>query len=200
MPESMNLIDIHMATLDDIYWIADKEKDVYKGNPLDVMPLDLIQSWYRKNPACFWVITRSGGEKIGNIYVFPLKPSALEKLVKGEILERDISSIDIYSPRESDKITSLHICSLVCPDCSGGTVQCMRHLPVIFKNICDPDQLKNIYALSASPEGENLLKRNGFSMVDNGTGRKDGHPCYSVKYEDLIASLNQRFSTMKPTK
>jgi len=197
MPESMNLIDIHMATPDDVYWIADKEKDVYKGNPLDVMPLDMIQSWYRRNSACFWIFQRSGGERIGNIYIFPLKPNVLDKLVRGEILERDIRSEDIYSRRESGKITALHICSLVCPDCREGTVQCIRNLPRIFKNICNPDQLNHIYALSASQEGENLLKRNGFSAINDGTGRKDGHPCYRVEYQDFLARLNRRLSKKK---
>ena len=200
MPESMSSIEIHMATPDDVYWIADKEKEVYKGNPLDVMPLNLIQSWYRKNPACFWIIKGAGRERIGNIYVFPLKPDALEKLIRGEIFERDIRPADIYSRRESGKITALHICSLVCPDSSEGTVQFMRNLPRIFESICGPGQLEYIYALSASPGGDNLLKRNGFSVVDNGTGRKDGHPFYRIVYKDLLARLNQRFSTMKPAK
>jgi hypothetical protein len=194
VPEAIEPIDVFPATGDDIYWIANEEKNVYGKNPIDVMPYKLINSWYRKNPTCFWIIKRLGGEILGNLYLLPLKPKALDKLINGKICERDIRSEDIYSEKESDKITSLHITSLVCPKYSEGTVQFIRNFNQIIKNICNTNKLSYISALSASIEGKNLLERNGFTLVNDGKEREDQHPCYSIKYEDLVTRLKHRLS------
>lgn len=186
-------IEIYPATENDIDWITVNERKVY-DNPIDVMPRNLIQSWYRKNPDCFWMIKGFGGEIIGNIYIFPLKPSPLRKLINGEILEREIVAGDLYSRQQSDQITVLHICSFVCPSSSEGVVKCIVSTLKILQNFCDPRQIEYIYALGASNSGVNLLKKNGFSIICDARNRRDKHPYYSIRFVDLLTRIFHRLS------
>jgi hypothetical protein len=174
------------ANPDDLYWIADKEAVVFGHNLADVMPVELLQSWYRKNPACFWMIIRGGEERIGNIYIFPLKPEALHRLTAGEIMERDIKPQDLFSPGESARINALHITSLVCPNSSAGVLYCLRHFSEIARAICDPRQISHIYALSASKRGDLLIRNSGFTEIVTAAERRDKHPYYAVKYSDFV--------------
>jgi hypothetical protein len=176
------------ATPGDLSWISEKEVAVYGHNPADVMPFDLLLRWYRKNPSCFWMILRGDNERIGNIYLLPLKPPALDLLISGEIMERDIRPADIFSNRESAKITTLHIISLVCPGSSEAVAYCLRNFTSIAGTICDPRRISRIYALSASKRGDSLLSKNGFKQIRSAAERKDGHPYYSAEYTDFINS------------
>lgn len=174
------------ATAEDLFWIAGKEVDVYGHNPADVMPLKLLQSWYGKNPSCFWMIVRGDAERIGNIYVFPLKPDVMDRLIGGEMMERDIKAEDIYSQRESAMITSLHVVSLVCQGSSRAVLMCLRNFPQIVQTICNPRQISRIYALSASLRGDALIRHTGFKEIRSAAERSDGHPCYAISYSDFI--------------
>jgi hypothetical protein len=174
------------ATPDDLSWIAGKEEEVYGHNPVDVMPVELLQSWYRKNPSCFWMIMRGNSERIGNIYVVPLKPDVLARLIAGEIKERDIKAKDIYSQSESSEINSLHVVSLVCQGSSRAVLMCLRSFSQIVQTICNPRQVSHIYALSASVRGDSLIRHSGFQEIRSAAERSDGHPCYSIKYTDFI--------------
>ncbi len=188
--EDIESLGIYPATEDDIHWIANEEKDAYRGD--DVMPFGLLKRWYKKHPACFWMIKRKSGERVGNIYMLPIVPTTMEKLINGQIQERDIVSKDLYSKDQSDQIRSLHICSLVCRKDSRGCRTCLISIPIIVRSICNPLRLETIYSLEASPEGHNLLHRNGFSEICKKEGRKDKHPMYSIGFRDLVKNIASR--------
>jgi hypothetical protein len=185
--------EICPATEDDIFWIANKERGVYRD--IDVMPPELIRRWYRKNPECFWMINRIGFGPVGNMYIFALKPAAFAKMLKGQILEREIRPADIYSRTESKKIRNLHFTSLVCPPpYRVGILYLLKDIIKIARKICDPHQIEYIYALEASSEGRNLLVNNGFTIVGNAEGRRDKHPYYSIRFVDLVSRISHRLN------
>src|SRR5450432_1203879 len=99
------------ATRDDVEWAADLAKRIYRGN--DIIPKDLMLEWYDKNPTGFFVIQSTDGERVGNLDLLPVKPATLNRFIRGEITERNITGDCLYSPAEAGEIRDLYVESFV---------------------------------------------------------------------------------------
>jgi len=192
--EEIESLDIHRAELDDLQWISNLEKSVYK-RPDDQMPFTKLKEWYGKNPNCFWII-KADGERIGNMYLLPVIPSTMERLRLGEVLEKEITAQDIYSPKQIDSIKSLYISSLVAkrdkPISRRVAAKFLKNLPKISRCLSDPLKLEAVYSLSASPEGFKLLNNYGFTEICRAEIRKDKHSMYSVHFRDLVEKISKK--------
>jgi len=170
------------ATQEDICRIAQNAKRVYTG--LDVIPQETMLGWYKANPNGFWVVKDKTGTYCGNLDLLALKPDVMQRFIDGEIIEREIQGDYIYCPSESDKIESIYIESLVVVNPGNmktGNALALRKLLenfyAIVSSLCDPVNIKKIYAIAASDGGMRILSKLGFSMIGKHQ-RQDDHNTY----------------------
>ena len=179
-------LSILPANREDICWIVQKAASVYK--PLDVMPLNLMLEWFENNPTGFYIFKDGTGHRYGNLDILPIKPRFLQLLLKGTLIEREIAGDFLYKPVESHLIDSLYIESLV-SDRMFATYQCLMNVPSIVEGICEPAQVKAIYALEASQAGLNLIEDLGFEMIEDGSKRRDKHKVFCATLRGLIEGV-----------
>ena len=183
---------IDQAKEDDLDWFSTIEREAYG---LDAVPLELLRSWYKKNPAGFFIIKTENGQKVGHIDMLPLRSADLNLLLEGEIIERDINADAVFTVAERSQIRDLYIESVIISTSKDLTkASILRHLlaefEVLVSKICDPTNLNNIYAMAATFAGRKLMKDLGFEIIKDGSDRLDGHPFYKANYNNVIAIIN----------
>ena len=179
---------IVQASEEDVRWAAGTAKRVYTG--LDVIRAPLMLEWFKANPSGFSVIKDCNGHRCGNLDILPLKPDTLSRFLRGELIEQEIRGDSIFGRPESKKIQSLYIESLVA--LSEGdepnplaTYKCLMSVLELARRICDPSQVKKLYAIGASKGGICLMKHVGFDKIDYEQPRRDGHDVFCVDFQDL---------------
>jgi len=180
------------ANADDIRWIASTAQYVYSG--LDIMPLKLMEDWYNANPTGFFIIRDRDGHLCGNLDILPLKPDVLSRFLHGDIIELDLQGNCLLRPEESIKIEYLYVESFVAVSegYKGNPLAaytCLMKFPEIIKYICDPSQLKTIYAIGASEAGIRLMKDLGFNEIEYNKKRKDDHKMFFINFDVLCRNL-----------
>ncbi len=168
------------ASRDDILWAAALAKRIYRGN--DVIPASVMLEWFDVNRNGFSVI-KLGKKRIGNLDILPLKRLTLKRFEAGKLLEKDIVGDSLYTVDESNKIEDLYIESFVCPKNPMAVPVVLSQFESIVKRLCAPNQVKRVFAISASPGGTNMLGKLGFKL----TGRAQGHDLYSARCRDVLA-------------
>jgi DNA-binding winged helix-turn-helix (wHTH) protein len=197
--ELLEVIDnsyrVEQASEDEVRWAAGLARRVYHG--IDVIPSSLMVDWYRTNPSGFSVI-RSDAGPIGNLDLLPLRNSTLDQFIKGDVLEREIKGKGLFPPDEAPQISSVYVESFVCIISASAdrlrpnAIAAARVLST-FSNlaarICDPRQLRNVFAIAASANGRQLLSRLGFKIISHAERRRDQHDLYAVGFTHLARTL-----------
>jgi hypothetical protein len=175
---------IEPATLDDVRWIAELEALMYSA---DAVPFEVLGDWYLKNPRGFWILKRDG-RRVGHIDLLPVKPEALEKFVRGEIVEREIRGVDLYSPADRSLARKLYVESVAVSPAEarpGLVSHLLSRFHELVDCLADPNQVSAVYAIAATGAGQRFLNHLGFSVVQAGRDRKDGHDLFAAQLTDL---------------
>lgn len=160
--------NIKQSTKDDIIWAAEKAKEVYKGKL--ALSFELLQRWYNHNPNGFSIIKDCNGRNCGNIHIIPLKNDFLEKMINGNVQEKDISITDIYNFNEKEKIESIYIVSIVIDNDKGhgpAIHKALSQAKEIISRIATIHQIKRIYAMGVSKSGKSIMDKLGFTVIND---------------------------------
>ncbi|PYS93730.1 MAG: hypothetical protein DMF64_03925 [Acidobacteria bacterium] len=182
---------IAAATPEDVAWIARLEVDMYSAR--DAVPEHILKEWYNSNPDGFSVIKRKG-RNIGHIDILPLRPATLQKFIDGSIVEKDIRGDDLYSPEERDAIQDLYVESVAFLSIQGrATSRAVQYLLSNFislvSRLCNPANVKNIYAIAATLRGNRFLTRLSFTNAKRAKDRVDQHDLFAIKFSDLVGEI-----------
>jgi hypothetical protein len=183
---------ISPAGPDDIQWIARLEAETYSAD--DAVPLHVLQEWHEANPDGFSVIRMRNGQKVGHLNLLPVRPATLEKFLQGKILEKEIRGDSLFKSKERAEIRDLYIESIIVLPPKGYSnapaILCvLTNLHSLVGRLCDPSQVRKIYAMAASSRGDKLLRRLGFEVLSSKTGRADGHDVFQASFAALSNSI-----------
>ena len=184
--------EVRPASTDDIRWIAETAKRVYRG--LDVIPAARMIEWHRANPDGFSIIVDRWGHRCGNIDILPLKPTAMAGMIRGDMIEQEIGGDALFAPAERDQVEALYVESFVAvnPDCTGNAFAAYKGIvraPSLIERISNPERIRRIYAIGASVGGVRLLEDLGFDAVESETPRRDHHSIYVASFSDLARNI-----------
>lgn len=207
LPEIDSLNDIcaaytvSAATSEEMEWIAGLESEIYSDT--DAVPRAVLLEWFQANPAGFSVIRMANNTKVGHIDLLPIRPATFQRFLEGTIVERDIRGDSLYSPGESAAITALYVESIIVNPPKGYTnapaILCvLTSFERLVSRLCDPGQLKSVYAIAASRSGERLLRRLGFDVISPAHARKDGHELFVANFADLRSQIGGLCSSRFP--
>jgi hypothetical protein len=180
------------ATAEDIEWVSRIEAEAYGE---DAVPLHILQKWHKQNPTGFFIVKTSEGEKVGHLDILPLRPDALQSLLKGKIVECDVSDDSLYASAERDMIRNLYVESIIITLSDQESRTSAIHAVLsdfqsFVSRMCDPAKLESIYAIAATPEGEKFMRQLGFEQVVASSKRLDQHPFFAARYDDVAVNIN----------
>ena len=166
------MIDIDVATADDLPWIAALELRHY--GPMRAVAAARLQEWYAANPNGFLVVREHGA----HVTVLPLKPPMLRALMNGSKSENDIRAADIFSPADRKSVRSLYIESIIA---EGLEVfgELLRTFNRHVARLAQPEQMEEVVVCPSSRAGDLLVANLGFE-------RSARSPYYVAKYEELV--------------
>lgn len=189
-----NKYNIIPATKDDMDWIASQQSHFY--SPADCISNELLREWFAHNERGFFIIQAHNSQKIGHVDILPLRDEILSEFKNGNITEKDIRGIDIYSKQEAKYIRNLYIESVALIKYPGSSNYplvkfVMAELRSIIGHICPIEQIEMLYAIEGSLAGERLMRHLGFVECGNPQLRKDRHKFFSIEAEVLLSSLSK---------
>jgi hypothetical protein len=187
---------VTQADLDDLHWIGELEAETYSR--ADAVPPVILDAWFRANPSGFSVIVADNEERVGHIDILPLRPDALQRFMRGAIVEREIEGKHLFGESERQQVRDLYVESVILKRSAGlsGATTVMFLLSQflsITRRICDPMQVENVYAIAASNSGEHLMRQVGFSVITPADLREDGHDFFGIQFSDLLTNLSAVF-------
>lgn len=177
--------------------IADCENLHFGSNATS--QLDFLERCFNRNPNGFWIFKNNRKVVISVVFI-PISDvgNAKELFMRGDYAEGDVKAKHLYSIEDKAKVDSLYIESLTMHDTSlKRRIQSLKllcnNLKEILENSCYLNNLKYVYALAASPMGENLMLNAGFELCpDQVEPRKDGRKMYFITADNLIALVRVR--------
>lgn len=192
---------IKPATEAEVSWIAQLQVQSY--SPSDAVPEHVLKEWYQSNPSGFFIIKMSSGEKVGHLDILPIKPSTLERFLEGKIVEKEIRGDSLYSVGERDLIRDIYVESVIVQPPEGyskayAMLAVLKSFTGIVGNICDPQNIANVYAMAASDKGENLMKKLGFEMISAAQGRADHHRVFVIDFRTLAQNISTKYGINIP--
>jgi len=179
MPDDAFAITVTLATYAEIDWVADLERQLFGET---AVPLAVLRDWYGTNPNGFHIV-RAAGERIGHVDLLPVKAESLQPFVDGVVDERSLRGSDLHPPAERGLVRDLYLESVIVLGASkaihdAGVAGLLQALPAILGLLGEPDRLRWIYAVAASPAGHRFLQRVGFEQLAGANARVDGMPLY----------------------
>lgn len=185
---------VRPATPEDLDWIFRLEIDAYSAQY--AVARAKLDEWYCANPEGFSVLTMNG-QKIGHITILPLRPALLESFLQGTILEQEIHGASLYTPAERDLVRNLHVESIIVKSPQGRSTPPLKALMCLGRNflhliqrVCEPANLENVYALSASGQGESFIKGVGFKRVGSVQDETKPPGLYVAKFSALKENIS----------
>jgi hypothetical protein len=183
------------AKAQDITWTVQLRADCYSEE--DALPEDLLQEWYSTNPNGFFIIKENNGPRIGHLDLLPIRPRTLKKFCHGKITERQILEDSLYSPEEKESITDLYIEGIIIsppehyPQTANAVAMrtVLQSFGIIIETLCNPKNLRYMYAVAASQSGERTLKHLGFQLLQKGEDRVDSHDLYEAEYATVAQNV-----------
>jgi hypothetical protein len=185
------------ATLADIEWMAKLQERTF--NDRDAVSAEVLSAWYGANPHGFSIIETDGGEMIGHINILPVKPPAVTLLLTGKETEVEITPDMLYTPQERARIDALHIESMIIKDRdpklqSKALLTLLSSFGNLVSRLCDVEQVRDVYVLPVTPQGERLMSQLGFRLVGPADERVDQHPLYVAALRDIKSNIETKLS------
>ncbi|RJP74331.1 MAG: hypothetical protein C4539_00355 [Ignavibacteriales bacterium] len=189
--EPINAVNVYPASIDDIGWIAQLESELFTGK--DVIPVEQLLEWYKINQTGFFIFKTEDGKRIGHIDILPLRPQIIKSILAGELIEREIKGIYLYTPNEKNLIKNLYIeCVAIKPT---GRIRAialqsfLSNFSSMVSNICPVDNIEKIFAVAATKQGEQFMKNFGFTVAQEEDKRKDGHKLFVGDMKTLLLRI-----------
>jgi class 3 adenylate cyclase len=178
----------------DIPWIAELEASAY--SPEDAVPLEILVTWFQRNPHGFSVIENCNGERIGHIDILPLRTDVAHPFLKGRIVEREIPSDWIYAPSARERIRDLYVESIIIKKTVGLSASpalffVLQNLGSLIERLCPVEQANDIYAIEATASGKKLITRIGFERCGEARARSDDHELFRIPASLLRQNVNK---------
>ncbi len=157
-------------------------------------------AFQRRNEYTFWSL-KVGGHVVGYISMMHLPPQFLDDLLTGKRLERDLAVHDIL-PFPRNQPFDIYIDVLaVDPDLPPM----LRHkyakeiasgfVDVILNLIANRYQIRALYTVTSSKEGDRLVRRRGFHLMD-GKSQVPARKAYVLPLDETgikqLQSLSER--------
>jgi class 3 adenylate cyclase len=185
------------ATLDEVDWIAELQVRSYERDR--AVPADILRAWYQANPLGFSIMEKEDGERIGHIDILPLKPAAVTLLLAGKQAGQAITPEMLYTPDEQSQIDVLYIESIIIKDSdqklqAGALLALLTNFIALFSRICDVEQVREIFQIATSAQGERMAQRLGFRLIGPTDESVDQHPLYAAALKDIKSNIETMFS------
>ena len=190
--------EVNPATRADLDWIFQLQIDAYSRQY--AISRQKLDQWFGRNPDGFSVV-RISGHRVGHLTLVPLRANALESFVLGKLAENEIHEDGIHPPEEKHLIRNLYVESIILDPQNGHyrlPIQALTSLAIDFvpliRRVCDPNNLENFYALSATGRGERLMKALGFNQVKRGHRRPDQRALYAATFRVLTLNITELYN------
>ena len=183
---------LRQATEADIAQIAMHQAEWY--SPTDAIPKEILTEWFKVNSKGFIIICDGNGNNIGHLDLLPIRDKTLDLLKRGAIRERDVRGESLHPPAERALITDLWLESIVITEQNRHRrarvlLGVMRQAELLLDQLADPDKLQNYYAISATPAGDDLLSRLGFSKIADVDARMDEHFLHQANSASVLRKV-----------
>ena len=181
--------ELRPATEQDIGWMAALERKYFRRAAVHER---VLQEWFGANGTGFSVLELRGGRRVGFLNILPIRPDTLQKLKRGEIVEKEVSRSMLYREHEREAIRELYIeCLLIDEHRPRGLRYLLAHVRKLIREVCIPERVRKLYALAATEEGSKILRDLGFKPYLRNKQRRDGLTMFSIKTFDLVLSCSK---------
>ncbi|HEU5384201.1 MAG TPA: hypothetical protein VFV38_53085 [Ktedonobacteraceae bacterium] len=159
-----------------------------------VTPLEKQRAWLKRNPEAFYTL-RENGEVVAYACILPVNSDWLGRVLKDEIRIGDVPIEEIY-PFTSDRPLDLYIRDLVV-DQTVGKEKAAHHgqrllaeLSHIIAQLGEQGvDIKAIYALATSPQGNQLARKLGFRAMTELDNPTEGYMPYELTISESKSPL-----------
>lgn len=153
-----------------------------------VTPIEKQRAWMRRNPEAFYTL-RENGIVVAYTCIFPVNYNWLQRVLKDEIRVGDVPIEEIY-PFIPDVPLDLYIRDMIVDQHVGKDKAAHHAQRLLFELINVITQLgakginiRAIYALATSPDGNRLAKKLGFRAMTELDTPTEGYMPYELKVE-----------------
>jgi predicted DNA-binding transcriptional regulator AlpA len=160
---------------------AGYENSVRLYDPEDIVDYETLLEWREVNYDIF-MTAREGEKRAGGITIIPLAESVIHSLINGKIREKDIP---LWAIRKwTDPELSVYIPSISITHTGDKQKDTERGIFIIRSTIRwafsldRQHDIKNWYAIAATPQGEKLVKHLGFQKIE---GKRDAYLLEDLK-------------------
>lgn len=144
----------------------------------DVVPVEVFAGWQRVNPTAFRVLLE-GDRVLGYFSILPLASPALERFLRGELSEHELTGADILPPARAREATDLYFFSIARdPDRPELGEPLVARAWTHLTSRREHPRATRLFATAATPAGRRMLLGLGFAQVVPAAYRKDGHPLF----------------------
>lgn len=149
------------------------------------IPRERYQQWLHANCNILACLVDESRRVVGYFDVLPLRTQLAESFICGTVEEREISAVDILSPETSKSARYLYLAGFAVSEPgtrAGGrrASYLMWALKRYLEHFYDSSGKTQLLATAATPEGEHILQRYNFQLIECGSVRRDGFAIYSV--------------------
>lgn len=155
------------------------DRSVY--DPVDIVPVETVQSWWDADPECLTCIEYGGDHLSGYFCMLFLRPLSLDRLINGTLQEKFLRGKDLFRCSDLRSPRDAYISSIVVQNrYSALTPLLIQHMSHRFEWLHRAGILRRVYAIAATSNGEKLVKRFEFSLVKDAECTADHHPLYML--------------------
>ncbi|HEU5376120.1 MAG TPA: MerR family transcriptional regulator [Ktedonobacteraceae bacterium] len=150
-----------------------------------VTPIEKQRGWLKRNPESFYTL-RENGEVVAYACIFPVNFTWLKRVLKDEIRMGDVPIEEIY-PFTPDKSLDLYIRDLIV-DQTVGKEAAAHHAQRLLSELAHVitqlgkrgTNIRAIYALATSPQGNQLARKLGFRAMTELDNPTEGYMPYEL--------------------
>lgn len=168
------------------------------GVDVPPIPFERYEQWLSVNCNILACLLDQNQRAIGYFDVLPLDVDFAERFVQGEVGEQDIRQEHILPPDGARHCKYLYLAGFAIAD--PGTPAGGRHASCLLwalrrylERFYHPFDNKQLIAIGATPEGERILQRYNFQLIQPAKLQRDGFPMYAAT---LSSRLARAMSTM----
>jgi hypothetical protein len=182
------------VTAREFEWIEQSQKKLYGD---DAVNKEIYEDWYEANPTGFFVFYYKK-KIIGHLTLLPFREDAFLPYEQGLIRETILTGNDIWKPTDRQKINLLYVESYMLSGVFSDiiTLKIREKFLEMANDVAILDNLnKGIYAMDATPDGINSIRKMGFEIVLPLNGKRvDGHTM-NVASVDVIRGKLSKLNT-----
>lgn len=165
-----------------------------------VTPIEKQRAWMKRNPESFYTL-RENGEVVAYACIFPVNFDWLKRVLKDEIRMGDVPIEEIY-PFTPDKPLDLYIRDLIV-DQTVDKEKAIHHGQRILAELThvitqlgtQGVNIRAVYALATSPQGNRLAKKLGFRAMTELDNQTEGYMPYEIIVSESNSPLIAEYKT-----